>query len=202
MTLPRVDAALETCERHLVSTRSINTEVEAILTSYVSAVAYSAFESQARTIVANRAARETVDEHLANFARTAATRLMRSIRIGELAGAAAWFHGDCKDRFHSMLDPEAKAAWDNIINNRHNVAHEDEDAMGSAISNLTFSELKSMYPKALTVLDCLRLAIAYEEKPSRSEPASAAVGPLPPGPLARMRAKAETYLRHRRPDSS
>jgi hypothetical protein len=199
MNLPRVDAALETCERHLVSTRSFSTEVEAILTAYVSAVAYSAFESKARAIVAERAGREPGDEHLANFARTAATRLMRSIKIGELAGAAAWFHGDCKARFQAAIDPEAHAAWDSIINNRHGVAHEDEDGMGSAISNLTFSEFKDMYPKALTVLDCLRSAIAYEEEQHES----ALTGPSPgPGTLAGMLAKARTYVPKRRAGTS
>jgi hypothetical protein len=139
------------------------------LTAYVSAVAYSALESQARSIVADRAAREAGDEHLSNFSRTAAARLMRSIKISELAGVAAWFHKDCKDRFTATIDSEAKAAWESIINNRHGVAHENEDGMGSAISNLTFSEFKDMYPKALTVLDCLRSAIAYEEVQHKSE---------------------------------
>jgi hypothetical protein len=148
------------CERHLAATASYGTQVEAILTSYISTVIYSAFEAQARTIVATRAAGDGADSHLENFARTASIRLMRSIKISELAGAAAWFDPDCKRRFQEALDDVVKNAWDTIISNRHGLAHDDN--LGgdiTIISNLTFRELRELYPFAITVLDILSDAI-------------------------------------------
>jgi hypothetical protein len=156
MKLLRVDAALEDCQRHLDSTGSNGTQVEAILTAYVSAVIYAAFEKQVRRIVAARVAEAGDDGYVGNFASYASTKLVRSIKIGDLAGAAAWFHSDCKSRFHLHLDSEAHSAWDTIMSNRHGIAHEEGDAV---VSNLTFGELQVLYPRALTVLDCLERAL-------------------------------------------
>lgn len=170
MNLPRADAALEACAKHLDDTGSRNTQIDAILTAYVSAVIYAAFERRAREIVAARAQGDGTDPHLTAFARTAAQRLMRSIKISELSGAAGFFHTDCKSRFRDLLNHQASAAWDSIINNRHDVAHEDD--AGQVVSTLTFRELESLYPVALCVLECLETAIAPPPAPtSRATPA-------------------------------
>lgn len=163
MNLPRADAALEASAKHLDDTRSRNTEIDAILTAYVSAVIYASFERKAREIVAARAQGDGTDPHLVAFARTASQRLMRSIKIGDLAGAAGFFHPDCKARFRDLLDDQAAAAWDSIINNRHDVAHEDDAAQ--VVSTLTFRELEALYPVALSVLENLEQAIAKPVPP-------------------------------------
>jgi hypothetical protein len=160
MSLPRAEAALEVCEKHLTATGTHNTEVDAILTAYASAVIYAVFEAEARAIVATRAAHPGSDKHVVSFSRTAAKRLMRSIKIGELAGTAALFDLTCKQRFHDALEDECKLAWDTICGNRHEVAHEDGDESGSAISNFTFNALADMYPKAVKVLDAFRESLA------------------------------------------
>ncbi len=165
MKLLRVEAALEDCERHLEATSSTGTEIEAILTAYVSALIYAALEAQVRSIVAERVATAAgTDRDVGTFAAYASRRLVRSIKIGDLAGAAAWFHVDCKAQFRTELDDEAHTAWDTIISNRHDVAHETD---GAAVSNLTFGELKDMYPKALKVLTSLQDAIA-PDSPGRA----------------------------------
>jgi hypothetical protein len=162
MSLPRAEAALETCGKHLAATGSENTEIDAILTAYASAVIYAVFEAEARSIVATRAAHPGTDRQVTSFSKIAATRLMRSIKVGELAGVAAFFDAGCKTRFHDDLDEECKSAWDAICGNRHGVAHEDgdESSPGTVISNFTFADLSAMYPKAVRVLDALRLALA------------------------------------------
>lgn len=160
MNLMRVDAALEDCERHLETTKSHGTEIEAILTVYVSSVIYAAFEAQVRkTLAARVVAAVKEDAHVGNFATYASVRLIRSIKIGDLAGAAGWFHEDCKARFHAALDGESHAAWDNIVSNRHAAAHEDDSPV---VSNMTFRELREAYSKAMTVLDCLGASIAKD----------------------------------------
>lgn len=160
MNLPRADAALETCAKHLDASDAYGTEIEAILAAYTSAVIYSCFEGKAREIVAARAAGPGTDPRLISFARAASTRLMRSIKIGDLAGAAALFHADCKHGFHERRESEASNAWDTIVSNRHGLAHEEDDPGGVVVSNLTLRELKELYPKALTILECFRDAIS------------------------------------------
>jgi hypothetical protein len=167
MKLNRVDAALTDCEHHLETTRAYGTQIEAILVAYVSAVIYSAFEAEVRNIIATRVAFAIDDAHVTNFASVAALRLVRSIKVGELAGLAAWFHPDCKTKFHTELAQEAHAAWDNIVGNRHAVAHEDDSTV---VSTMTWRELKEAYPKAVTVLECLRASIA--------RPVDSAVAPI------------------------
>jgi hypothetical protein len=194
MNFTRVDAALEDCEHHLETTLAFGTEIEAILTVYVSAVIYAAFEAQVRRTLAARVASSVEEDgHIGNFATYASIRLVRSIKIGELAGAAAWFHEDCKAQFHRELDDEAHAAWNNIVSNRHAVAHEDDS---SVVSNMTFRELKAAYPKALTVLDCLAASIAQ-----RGDIGMGASGEVladaDPGPPHRALRRVWTGLRRR-----
>ena len=160
MNIPRVDDVLEMCEQHLSSTDSYGTQIEAVLTSYASSVIYSSFEARAREIIAARAGGDGTDKNLANFARVASVRLMRSIKVSELTGIAAWFHADCKERLKLALEDEVIDAWHTIISNRHDLAHEDSaGAELNNVSNLTFGELRSLYPKAVFVLDCLTEAI-------------------------------------------
>jgi hypothetical protein len=159
LNLPTAEAALEICEKHLSATDSYNTEIDAILAAYASAAIYSAFESEARTIVAERAGLPGTDRHLVSFTRTAARRLMRSIKIGELAGTAALFDPSCKTKFQNALDEEAKHAWDTICSNRHGLAHEEGDESDPVMSNVTFTELLTLYPKALAVLVTFKEAL-------------------------------------------
>ena len=97
MSLPRAEDALEVCEKHLIATGSHNTQIDAILTAYASAVIYAVFEAEARSIVATRAAHPGTDKHVSSFSKIAAKRLMCSIKVGDLAGAAAFFDVSCKN---------------------------------------------------------------------------------------------------------
>jgi hypothetical protein len=160
MNLTRVEAALDDCERHLEATNSFGTEIEAILTAHVSAVIYGAFEAEVRRTLAVRVMAGLQDAHVRNFSRVASEKLVRSIKTSELAGVAGYFHRDCKTRFHDSLGGEAQAAWDNIVNNRHGIAHEHSPA----VSNMTWRELKEAHPKALAVIKCLEASIEAEAR--------------------------------------
>ncbi|WP_125735416.1 HEPN domain-containing protein [Amycolatopsis sp. WAC 04197] len=153
MKIPRVDTTFADCGDHLEEARAHGTEIEAILTRYVCAVIYGAFERELRKIVKARGEGDGSDRQLNNFVEFAATRLIRSIKISEIAGIAGHFSADCKKAFQANLDHEAAAAWDVLINNRHDVAHDNTSASGETVSTITFDEAKTLYSKALTVLD-------------------------------------------------
>ena len=157
--LIRAEDAFETCKDHLTKTSAFNTEIDVILTSYVTATVYASFELEARRLVGERGSLGRADDHLAAFTRYAAERLMRSIKIGELAGAAGWFDASCKKAFHDQLSDEEKSAWDTICTNRHGLAHNDGDTSGATSGNLTFADLEALYPKALKVLDALEASL-------------------------------------------
>lgn len=159
MSLTRVDAAFETCEQHLRATNSFGTEVEAILTSYVTALTYAAFEVEVKRIIAQRGAGDGKDSGAKSFSTYAASRLLRSIKVSELAGAAGWFDPVYKRRFGELLPREAIDAWDTIIANRHGFAHDADGTVEAVVSNLTFRELQLLYPRALEVLATLESAI-------------------------------------------
>ncbi|GAA4300206.1 HEPN domain-containing protein [Klenkia terrae] len=157
--LHRVDDAFDTCRTHLNVSNGFNGPVDTILTSYVSAVIYASFEAKVREIVSSRSRTAGVDAHLHSFTRIAAKRLIRSIKISELAGTASFFDSSCKAKFGAGATDEEKAAWDAIVQNRHGVAHDGENE--NSLGNLTFHELESLYPKALKVLEVFESAVAW-----------------------------------------
>ena len=66
------------------------------------------------------------DRSINRFADIAALRLIRSIKIAELSGTLGYFGDAEKQAFQDEIvqDPEAAAAWGNLITGRHGVAHE------------------------------------------------------------------------------
>lgn len=97
----RVDAAIETCSRHLEGTGA-DPEVEAILAGHVAAIAYASYERRVRELIAERCLHPT-DQPINNFANVASQRLVRSIKISELAGFLGFFGDDHKRRFQATL---------------------------------------------------------------------------------------------------
>lgn len=151
MEFPGVDAAIDLCEEHLNTTSSRGTEVEAFLTRYLITVIYASYEAKIKELVAERGYSRD-DEHLSRFMITAADRLCRSINISEVAGLLGLFGPDYKSGFQSRVHASMQIAYDNIINNRHGVAHEGN-------MNLTFDELRQSYVESCPVLDAIEDAL-------------------------------------------
>lgn len=154
MSYPRVDAALETCGRH-VAGAGPPPEVDVVLAQHVASVGYAEFEGRVRELIGARCSRDT-DAAVASFVKVAAVRLVRSIKISELAGALGWFSPEAKGAFSEALDddPEAAAAWDNILTGRHTLAHEQ-----GATPSLTFRDVKRDIERAKRVVDAFADAL-------------------------------------------
>jgi hypothetical protein len=151
MDFPRVDAAINLCDSHLERSSSRGTEVEAYLTRYLITVIYASYEAKIKELVAQRGA-SNEDERVTSFMRVAADRLCRSIKISEVAGIMGHFGGDYPSTFKDGISNEAQIAYDSIINNRQEVAHEGN-------MNLTFDELSTFYRASTPVLDALSEAL-------------------------------------------
>jgi hypothetical protein len=151
---PRVDNALAVCRAHLDATNTRNTEIETYLVSSILAVIYADYEHAVKGIVATRGCPDSADAELGNFARRAAEKLIRSIRLGELAGAAGMFSPQRKTTFQDLVtDTPAHVAFDSIINNRHGISHE----LGT---NMTLHDLEVAYNASKAVLEALQQALS------------------------------------------
>jgi len=123
--------------------------VDVALAQHVASVGYAEFEARVRDLIGARCSRHT-DASVANFATVAALRLVRSIKISALAGTLGWFSPDAKEAFSLALanDPDAVAAWDNILTGRHTLAHEQGVA-----PSLTFRDVQRDIERAKRVVD-------------------------------------------------
>jgi len=140
------DVAIITCERHLLNTHSLNTEVETYLVKYLLVLICSEFEEMILRAVEARAGSLT-DAEIVAFIKSATAQLFRSLRISELSGLLGRFAPAIKDNFSSnVTDSAAHVAFDTLINNRMQVAH------STGVVNLTFGELKLRYEESKDVV--------------------------------------------------
>jgi hypothetical protein len=148
MDCPRAEAAIETCDAHVESS-SADPEIEVILAQHVASVAYAEFEALIKRMIHDRCKRHG-DDPLSSFIAVAAGRLIRSIKITELSGSLGWFGDDRKKAFSAAIDsnPEAVAAWNNVLTGRHGLAHEQLKQ-----PTLTLSDVKRDVRRAQEILD-------------------------------------------------
>lgn len=145
MDFPRTDAALAVCKLHLDATNSRNTEIESYLVGYLLATIYAEFEQKMRAIVCKRVERAG-DQHVHNFAISTMKVVMKTINVSGIKGIIGYLDSASKQTLGDCIDDTTQAAYDNIINNRHGVAH----ASGS---NMTFAELEATLPGAKAVIE-------------------------------------------------
>jgi hypothetical protein len=153
MRLARIDQAIEKCQQLLTQTGATGTEVEAFLTDYLLILTYASFEEEIKKIIARRAAKVN-DPPLESFINSTLKVIFRSMLTSELAKLLACFGSDYRARFKIKVDgTKAETFFNNIITNRHSVAHE-------GYSNVTFRELVEFYEEGHLVLDALSEAIS------------------------------------------
>jgi len=163
MRLLRIEHAIDTCERHLASLSRPEPEVEVFLTSYLLVATYSEYCRTLLDLVAQRAA-SLDDPAVAGFVEYAAERILRSYDISDLSGFLARFGPECKKTFaDAVLNTPAHLAYDRIMRNRHDVAHDDGTMM-------TFLEFKQAYQGSAPVIDAFAVAlgcvVALSQPPS------------------------------------
>ena len=80
-----VDAAIESCERHLSQTGAFSSEIENFLVEYLLVLLYAEYEKTAKLLLQKRA-EQSGDSELASFVKSASKKLVRSIKISDMAG--------------------------------------------------------------------------------------------------------------------
>jgi hypothetical protein len=148
----QLENALTVCKNHLDNTGTRGTEIESYLVGFLLVNICSEFEIRLRKILEMRAAHPG-DTYLSNFVVYASGRIIRSIKIGEIAGYLGGFGTDWKDNFHSAVkDKPPHVAYDNIMANRQLVAHVSGTMM-------TFAELEAAFQEACHVLTAVANAV-------------------------------------------
>lgn len=152
MGVVAVREALELCMSHLDSTSARGSEVESFLTQYLLIASYAAFEEEVESIIGSRS-ELIADGEAANYVRVTLANVKRGLKIGELAGLVGRFSETAKEQFNlAVVNTEAHAAWDSLLNDRHASAHGEG-------AKLTIAEFAQAFEESLTVLEVLANAL-------------------------------------------
>lgn len=135
----RNDAALGALERHLVDHALIKI--------------YAAFESEIRGAVVERCS--TGDDARDRYVIGVVERSIRISKTSELVGVLGKFSDECKGKFQDWisLNNEAKVAYENIVNNRHAIAHDANPRPA------TWGDIQTWWDEARPVVDAFRNAL-------------------------------------------
>lgn len=159
-TFLRIEAALATCGSYIDSLRvqaesvdgatlAEHAELENYLVSFLVGAIYAEFEQYVKKVVLERCDK-AADQGLRAFARSAVERIVKKIKISDLAGHLGYFDSSCREAFSNAVnDPsrgQDKAAYDNLITDRHGFAH-------STGVSMTFEEVRNAFHASLFVLD-------------------------------------------------
>jgi hypothetical protein len=146
MRLARIDQTLEECDKHLASTGAQGTEIENLLTRSLLVLMCSEFEQEIEAIIQKKCA-SIKDSSLQEFFWSCVDAVFRSVKSSEMAGLLNRFGGSYKDAFKQKTEanPIAVTFYNNIVTNRHGVAHSDG-------GNVTFVEVKKFYEEGHVVL--------------------------------------------------
>lgn len=153
MEFLRIDAALDTCAKHLASLNetdaAVTVELESHLVAAMTVLIVSEYETFIKSKFGQRGDR-CGDPHVANYVRSQLARRFRSPDLGKVNEVLGCFGQDYRDTFFRDVEntPE-HAAWDNIMRARHFIVHRQ------GTMNLTFRELRDSYDRTKVVLERL-----------------------------------------------
>jgi hypothetical protein len=152
MNFKRLDDAMATCKKHLDSTGARGTEIESFLVSHLLVAAVADYEEKLEAMMAKRAER-TADGHLHSFVKAACNKMARAPSLSKIAGLLGSFGQDYKAAFSTVItNTPAHIAYDNIVTNRHAIAHKTG-------SLFTFTDLERDYPTSKQVLEAAANAL-------------------------------------------
>lgn len=147
MDFPKVEEALQACKEHLESTSSFNTEIESFLVQHMLVLICREYEITIEDLAEKRASKAG-DPHLTKFVSSTTDIIFRSMKINEISGFLGKFGGDYKQEFTEFMknNEDVHTSFDNIVVNRHTIAHKGGVQM-------TFGELYVSFDKSKSLLD-------------------------------------------------
>lgn len=146
--LAELDEAVELVQRHLESAGARNTEIETFLVRYLLILIYARYER----FISDRLERRfqsSTDSALGRFASEALRNVLRGIKIADLSTLLGKLDPGLREEFGRRLeaDPQAATAYNNILVNRRDFAHELSDVQ------LTLTELRQSYQDSRKIVE-------------------------------------------------
>ncbi|WP_420813133.1 HEPN domain-containing protein [Parasulfuritortus cantonensis] len=153
MRIVRIEQTLERCEEHLSTSVAYGTEIESLLTQSILVIMCAEFEQKIETIVREKCS-SIEDGSIREFLGSCVGAVFRSVKSNEIAGLLNRFGPSYKEAFNQKTadNPRAVTFYNNIVTNRHGVAHSEG-------SNATFREVKQFYEEGHVLLDYFREAL-------------------------------------------
>lgn len=152
MNFTRIDNALATCKTHLDATSARGTEIESYLVSCLLVVIAAEYEMRLKCMIAKRAERVN-DRHVHQYVTGQVGKSVRVPRIEQINGLLGAFGSDYKELFTAAVcNSQAHVAYDNIVTNRHSVAH-------TTGAHVTLIDLEQWLPDSKKVLEEVALAL-------------------------------------------
>ena len=125
------------------------------MTQYLLIHICAAFEEKIEQLISSRAT-ASGDPAIAEFVDSVVGQIFRSIGTSEVGGLLNRFGAVCKAEFRREMATQQRAEtfYNNIVTNRHQVAHR-----GSSHGPLTFGDLVQYYEEGHVVLDAVWRAL-------------------------------------------
>lgn len=163
MRLPKVDNAIDTCARHLQASNAHGTEIESFLTQFLLVFICASFEEHIESLVHARVSR-VPDSAVVDFVRSATSQLFRSLKTSEIGNLLGRFGSESKRHFQAHMEQrqQAETFFNNLITNRHEVAHD-------AGCKATFADVVKFYEEGHVVLDAI-VAVLKSSEPRVTSP--------------------------------
>jgi hypothetical protein len=162
MRFGQLDSEIQQCEQHLDESGARNTEIENHIVRYLLVRICAEYERRIEVLVQRRCARIN-DQYVLNFANWGIEMATKRFKIENIMGLLSRFGEDYQRTFKDALGKQGnkqncQIAWDNIVTNRHIVAH------GKGPVMMTLTDLKGQYNCSLVVIDGLVKALHLREK--------------------------------------
>jgi hypothetical protein len=162
MRFGQLENEFQQCEKHLDETGTRNTEIENHLVRYLLIRICAEYERRIDSLVQRRCGRIN-DEYVLNFAKWGIEIATKRFRIENIIELLSRFGEDYQNTFKDALGKQTnkqdwQVAWDNIVTNRHIVAH------GRGPVMMTLTDLKGQYKISLRVIDEIVKSLQLREK--------------------------------------
>lgn len=147
MRIDRIEQTLEKCEGHLSAASAYGTEIESLLTQSLLVLMYAEFEQKINALVQEKCSSVT-DPSIKEFLISCVSAVFRGVQSSEIAELLKRFGPTYKEAFRQKAEehPRAVTFYNNIVTNRHMVAHSEG-------SHATFQDVKCFYEEGHIVLD-------------------------------------------------
>ena len=147
MRIARIDQMLNKCEDHLSSTKAFGTEIESLLTQSLLVLMYAEFEQNIKRIVEKKCS-SIADSSLRDLCFSCINFVFRGVKLDGITRLLEHFGAMHKKTFEkkTMNNKKAETFYNNIVINRHLVAHAEG-------TNVTFKDVKQFYEEGHVILD-------------------------------------------------